>query len=336
MNDPNRKIDVNISSVSGDNNYMKISSTDILLLQLLSLKAELLRKKTEVNQAKSRQAAQPFVPKSFERVNNDKDKPNVDTKPGPRANRVELEDNEQLQRSRMILESKAKFYDRMAESGGGCILNSDDNCLVMFNAKKQATRVESSSSEEESDTENDRGATELAEEDWVEYTDSLGRTRKCLRTDLKFFKKRDESLAKEFGDQVKEKVCLRGKLFSLNLSSPILFPLFQPATPDANPVDKFDNSTESESEDELLKTGRQIQQMRDHWDRQEEDNKDKEFVHYQDVLFDGESPFSLPTIPAQLMICLILFRGAYTRRWILPVLHGRRGEDKATEGVGRA
>lgn len=212
MNDPNRKIDVNISSVSADHYHMKISSTDTRLLQLLSLKAELLRKQTEVNQAKSRQAAQPFVPKSFERVNNVKDKPNVESKSGPRTNRVELEDSEQLERSRKILEAKSKFYDRMAASGGA--VNTDDNCLVMFNAKKQATRVESSSSEE-SDSENEKGAPELGEEDWVEYTDSLGRTRKCLRTDLEFFKKRDETLAKEFGDQVKEKVrCGWGNVYT--------------------------------------------------------------------------------------------------------------------------
>lgn len=48
------------------------------------------------------------------------------------------------------------------------------------------------------------------------------------------------------------------------------------------------NKSDSESEDELLKTGRQIQQMRDQWEQQESENKDKEFVHYQDVLFDGE------------------------------------------------
>lgn len=73
-------------------------------------------------------------------------------------------------------------------------------------------------------------------------------------------------------------------------------PLFQPPTIEASQVDDADNadsSVESESEDELLKTGRQIQQMRDHWDRQEEENKDKEFVHYQDVLFDGEFQRSL-------------------------------------------
>lgn len=229
----------------------------------MSLKAELLRKQNEVNQAKSRQAANPFVPRSFE-----KPKPLPESKPASSSikNAIELEDNEQLDRSRKILEAKSKFYDRMTASGGA--VNTDDNCLVMFNAKKQAEKVAVSSSEE-SDSDDDKYDDEESE-DWVEYTDSLGRTRKCLRSDLEFFKKRDETLARDFGDRKEEKVD----------SSP-------PRSLNNDKPQAEDDQSDSESEDELLKTGRQIQQMRDQWEQQESENKDKEFVHYQDVLFDG-------------------------------------------------
>lgn len=229
----------------------------------MSLKAELLRKQNEVSKAKSRQAANPFVPRSFE-----KPKPVPVSKPTSSStkNAIELEDNEQLDRSRKILEAKSKFYDRMTASGGA--VNTDDTCLVMFNAKKQAEKVAVSSSED-SDSNDDQYDDE-GTEDWVEYTDSLGRTRKCLRSDLDFFKKRDETLARDFGDRKEEKVDL----------SPS-------RSPNNDNPQTEDFQSDSESEDELLKTGRQIQQMRDQWEKQESENKDKEFVHYQDVLFDG-------------------------------------------------
>lgn len=176
----------------------------------MSLKAELLRKKSEVSKAKSRQAANPFVPKSFEKVQN---APAIDTSSVSKGKSIELEDNEQLDRSRKILEAKSKFYDRMTASGGA--VNTDDTCLVLFNAKKQSEKVECSSSEgsdtDHNDSEDETGDKEV----WVEYTDSLGRTRKCLRSDLEFFKKRDETLAKDFGDRVEEKV--------LNITSRMIF-----------------------------------------------------------------------------------------------------------------
>lgn len=228
--------------------------------QLLSLKAELLRKQGEVNASKARQAAQPFVPRSFEKPANRNAKPAPEQ---PLITPIELEDNEQLERSRKILQAKSKFYDRMAASGGS--VNSDDTCLVMFNAKKQSEKIHSEGSSSDESEENNVGPEEESE-DWVEYTDSLGRTRKCLHADLEFFKKRDAALAKDFGDQVPE----------------------NPQTSIPTPAEELSSS--SESEDELLKTGRQIQQMREEWEKQEAENKDKEFVHYQDVLYDGGCP----------------------------------------------
>lgn len=239
--------------------------------QLLSLKAELLRKQTEVNQAKSRQANQPFVPKSFER------QPQPTAKGGTESHSVkqkviELEDNEQLEKSRRVLEAKSKFYDRMTAAGG--VVNSDDNCLVLFNAKKQTDKVqESSSDESDSDSEVIGPTAPTDDGDWVEYTDGLGRTRKCLRIDLEFFKKRDDTLMRELGeDKVPDSRKIEGE---------------DEKSEDVASEKGTDSGEESE-EDELLKAGRQIQQMREQWDMKEAENKDKEFVHYQDVLFDGK------------------------------------------------
>lgn len=232
-------------------------------MQLLSLKAELLRKQNEVSKAKSKQAAQPFIPKSFEKLN---PKPKPVSRHEAAASRraeTELEENEQLERSKRILEAKSKFYDRMTATGGS--LNSDDNCLVMFNVKKQTEKVQSSSSSsEESDTDEAAEVSKEFTEDWVEYVDSLGRTRRCLKSDLEFFKKRDEALSRDLGVDSEK------------------------ATQDDHTESvKPDSSSESESEDELLKTGRQVQAIREQWEKQEAENKDKEFMHYQDVLFNG-------------------------------------------------
>lgn len=51
--------------------------------------------------------------------------------------------------------------------------------------------------------------------------------------------------------------------------------------------DQVCSDGEESEEDELLKTGRKLQQMREQWDKQEDENKHKDFVHYQDVLFNG-------------------------------------------------
>lgn len=82
----------------------------------------------------------------------------------------------------------------MCATGGG--LNSEENCLVMFNHKKQSQQMRPlSSSDESSDDEPVNHEPDYSGDDWVEYTDCLGRTRKCLKEDVDFFKKKDLDLA---------------------------------------------------------------------------------------------------------------------------------------------
>lgn len=132
--------------------------------QLLSLKAELLRKQEEVSRAKTSTSIDDFVPKRVPKATEplhppssgakSKSKPSKSSASGSdgKGKVVELEDSAQLDRSKKVLLAKSKYYDRMMASGGA--LNSDENCLVMFNQKKQTDRVVSYrySSEEESDT----------------------------------------------------------------------------------------------------------------------------------------------------------------------------------------
>ncbi|XP_059619935.1 coiled-coil domain-containing protein 174 [Phlebotomus argentipes] len=256
MNDPNKKIDVNISS-------------------LLSLKAELLRKQQEVNVAKEQQSIATFVPKNFPKT----EKAAKSSKTERQTETTEVEDSEMMNKSKRILEAKSKFYDKMSASGG--FLNSDDNCLVMFNKKRQDEKVEkgqSSSSSDDDDGEQfdeEDFRSDDPQEDWVEYTDCLGRTRKCLRKDLEFFKKKDSSLAENLQDRLANReepkwiIDRRGEQEGKLLEE-----------------EAEKEEDEDEEEDDLLKTGRKLQQMREEWERKESENVRKEFVHYQDVLFD--------------------------------------------------
>lgn len=131
---------------------------------------------------------------------------------------TQIEDEQLLRKSQNVLQAKSKFYDRMMASGGS--LNSDDTCLVMFSEKKatnsepaaivedfEDNRSVPSSSSDESDYQygDDGDDDDLPEnERWVEYTDCLGRTRKCLKKDLEFFKKKDQDLSRDTASKVEE------------------------------------------------------------------------------------------------------------------------------------
>uniref|UniRef100_A0A6P4E002 Coiled-coil domain-containing protein 174 n=1 Tax=Drosophila rhopaloa TaxID=1041015 RepID=A0A6P4E002_DRORH len=269
MNDPNKAISVNLSS-------------------LLSLKAELLRKQHEVRLAKATKASatefRPSKSSADKEKSTDRGYKKVASNDDG-AKVYEAEDYAQLDKSRRVLEAKSKFYDRMTRSGGN--LNSDDNCLVMFNRKKQEAdqeqlpqrceprqRLSSSSSSSEED--------DGQEDDEVEYVDCLGRTRKCLRKELKEAQRRDRQLADSMPerlDQTKANWMIDTKGSREHDSThnsdndddgePIIGP----------------RPTESVFSDSLS-TMTKHDEQRLNWERKEQENVDKPDVHYQDVFFD--------------------------------------------------
>lgn len=195
------------------------------------------------------------------------------------------EDEEMLAKSRKILEAKAKLYEKMKNSGGS--LNSDDTCLVRFNQKKQDERPPVQSSSESDSDDGDRKAYSDDEDDkWTEYTDVLGRTRKCLKEDVDFFKRKDRDLAaaarnrsgqsEEANNSPTGRDMDRGGqtpwfIDTKGISSADL-PLFKPSTDDDT------LSTESKAT--------KIEEMRQQWEQKEQDNLQRDNIHYQDVLFD--------------------------------------------------
>ncbi|XP_005178306.1 coiled-coil domain-containing protein 174 [Musca domestica] len=296
MNDPNKVINVNLSS-------------------LLSLKAELLRKQAEVTKAKNQTATttttsspaasgQEYVSIKSQRPlpdNLDGDITTSHKRKDKKKRAKELEKSEEkavyehedsllLEKSQKILEAKAKFYERMTKSGGK--LNSDDNCLVMFNKKKQEEDVSGEggnnsktySSDESDDSSVDDDYSDHnddPEDDWVEYTDCLGRTRKCLKRDLEDAKRRDKELAASMPerlDQTKANwlIDTLGSKKSTSLNGDkaedddeIIGPL--------PPASVFGDGLSMMSKHEEQKAN---------WERKEQENLEKTDVHYQDVFFD--------------------------------------------------
>merc|ERR1719444_566860 len=81
------------------------------------------------------------------------------------------------QRSKSIMERKSKIYASLKEGKGRSEIAS--NFLVEFGKKS------------DSDSDSDDGRkkdydypADGEDDEWVEYTDSLGRTRTCMRKDL--------------------------------------------------------------------------------------------------------------------------------------------------------
>ncbi|XP_017113946.1 coiled-coil domain-containing protein 174 [Drosophila elegans] len=272
MNDPNKAISVNLSS-------------------LLSLKAELLRKQHEVRLAKATKAsATEFRPSKSSSDNKDKstDRGYKKVESSNDGTKVyEAEDQAQLDKSRRVLEAKSKFYDRMSRSGGN--LNSDDNCLVMFNRKKQEadqeqspqrcdSRQRLSSSSSSSSSAEDEGQ----DDDEVEFVDCLGRTRKCMRRDLKEAQRRDRQLADSMPerlDQTKANWMIDTK-GSREQGSAHNSDNDDDGEPIIGP-----RPTESVFSD-ALSTMTKHDEQRLNWERKEVENFDKPDVHYQDVFFD--------------------------------------------------
>uniref|UniRef100_A0A1B0G6U3 CCDC174 alpha/beta GRSR domain-containing protein n=1 Tax=Glossina morsitans morsitans TaxID=37546 RepID=A0A1B0G6U3_GLOMM len=275
MNDPNKVINVNLSS-------------------LLSLKVELLRKQAEVNKAKALQT-DDCKRKGVEKVcdddgltqrrhNKTRVEKMINKKENPTV--IEHEDSALLEKSRKVLEAKAKFYERMNASGG--TLNSDDNCLVLFNKKKQEKDSKAHVDDQQSfgvldatssESEEDNDETVDSENEWVEYTDCLGRTRKCLRKDLESAKKQDADLAASIPERLDQ---TKANWMINTLAN-------ENATKDGDsdgdmstigplpPQSVFGDGCSMMSKHEEQKVN---------WERKEQENLEKKDVHYQDVFFD--------------------------------------------------
>lgn len=150
---------------------------------LVGLKAELLRKQTEVNEAKLKAESINVLPQ----LNKKRNKKVVveDVERNPKKS-IDAEDIIAHKKSKLMLEAKARLYERLQKSK-----NNNDKFLVDFKNK-----LDEPDEEFIDETINELHPIE-PEESWVEYQDCFGRTRKCLREDLPHMQKKDELIKRE-------------------------------------------------------------------------------------------------------------------------------------------
>ncbi|TRZ21904.1 hypothetical protein HGM15179_005193 [Zosterops borbonicus] len=183
---------------------------DVAASSLVDLKAELFRKQEEFKKEKLLKDAGVFAkPRTSNK------KPSIWTKQNTgvvnrAAKDVEQKAEEQdiLDKSRKKLEEKAKLYEKMTK-GDFPDEETEDLYLVDFTQKiidKQhevqelhqseaaGKTSERDTDEEETQPEADIPPPEDPDEEWVDYVDFLGRSRRCMKKDLASLLKMDQEL----------------------------------------------------------------------------------------------------------------------------------------------
>lgn len=112
----------------------------------------------------------------------------------------------------------------------------------------------------------------------VEYTDCLGRTRKCLRKDLIYLKKKDSQLSKTLDPD--------GKKIQNDIPKQVNVNEENNKTHDCR-EEMLDESQLAENS-ELFSSDMRKELLRQEWERQEQELMNKKNIHYQDVLFSGK------------------------------------------------
>ncbi|KAF5270394.1 hypothetical protein FQR65_LT05582 [Abscondita terminalis] len=249
-----------------------MSTYEISKSSLLSLKAEILRKQEELTKSK--------LTNEVKKVQNKKLKPlEVKNKGLEQRELNDLNEEEEnlLKKSRSALEAKARLYERLSRR-----VNFTDNeiernrmFLVRFDRKSRVSDLPPEDDEEvdfdrypepEEETyfSDEYEPPKNPEEEWVEYTDCLGRTRKCMRKDLEFVKTKDKELlaAVDKDENKAEQLSKTGSC-----------------------VRELNENKVTESS-ELLSSDMRRELLRQQWEKEEEELRQKSDVHYQDILFN--------------------------------------------------
>ncbi|XP_060622217.2 coiled-coil domain-containing protein 174 isoform X1 [Anolis sagrei] len=180
---------------------------DVTVASLVDLKAELYRKQEEFKREKLlKDAGAPVKSKSTSK------KPNIWTKQNKGvSDRAEkdaeqkIEEQQTLDKSRQKLEEKALLYEKMTK-GDFPDEETEDLYLVDFTQKiidkhrevqelcaNDAAR-KAAEKEEERLSEAEIPPPQDPTEEWVDYVDSLGRSRRCMKKDLPHLLQMDKEL----------------------------------------------------------------------------------------------------------------------------------------------
>uniref|UniRef100_A0A8C9DQA0 Coiled-coil domain containing 174 n=1 Tax=Prolemur simus TaxID=1328070 RepID=A0A8C9DQA0_PROSS len=182
---------------------------DVTASSLVDLKAELFRKQEEFKQEKLLKDAGVFgKPKTANK------KPSIWSKQNAGlSNRAEkdaeqkIEEQKTLDKAREKLEEKAKLYEKMT-NGDFIEEEIEDMYLVdftqkiidkrraaeAFGASRECRKAGDRDDDEEGLPEDDVPPPQDPSEEWVDYVDSLGRSRRCMRKDLPDLLEMDKNL----------------------------------------------------------------------------------------------------------------------------------------------
>ncbi|XP_022654847.1 coiled-coil domain-containing protein 174-like isoform X1 [Varroa destructor] len=255
---------------------------------IIDLKAELLRKRNQA-EAKSRQNAEKISENTVrkggfrveQRVPKEKKSKTKITDPPPLEDDIDSEEENALRESRRRLEEKAHRYEAMKSSA---IVDpwslyageqNDDATLVDFGAKVRLNILEASNQhqlekgrKEAVRDSDDADSSGDDDDEWTTFTDSLGRTRKCLKTELTIFLREDERLRKSL-----EKSHSNEAIGSI----PLPVPTGEGVDSEAGiKISKPMNAVEDLEKEKRLRQ----------WAQVEQENAAKERIHYRDVLFN--------------------------------------------------
>ncbi|KRT80803.1 hypothetical protein AMK59_5737, partial [Oryctes borbonicus] len=182
-----------------------------------------------------------------------------------------IEDDDLLKRSKSALEAKSLLYEKLSK--GGSNREEDAKYLVQF--RKKNNNLPPSDSEEEDfdrypeEEEENHFSDEYEpaknpDEEWVEYVDCLGRTRKCMKKDLPYLKERDSDLKSKVRNNDNEEDVQQKE---------------DKPSSSMKPEDFDENS-------ELLSNDMRTELLRRKWEQEEDELRKKTDIHYQDILFD--------------------------------------------------
>ncbi|KOB64457.1 Uncharacterized protein OBRU01_24240 [Operophtera brumata] len=166
-----------------------------------------------------------------------------------------------MERSLSGIKKLDSLYDHLADGVGSSQLAG--RFLVDFQTKKQGEVREAALAARHESSDDDVATVDDGDADgWTEFTDCLGRTRKCHKSDLEMYQKRDQELKRAtFKDQDSSVLEARSK--------------------------EVPEEEKKETPILVQTTNDYLQSLRDKWEEKEREmvGKDRD-IHYQDLLFD--------------------------------------------------
>ncbi|XP_064627208.1 coiled-coil domain-containing protein 174-like [Lineus longissimus] len=225
---------------------------------LIDLKAELYRKQEELKQEKLLKGNY-IKARPTEKKLNIWDKKNIGVLERAQKDlEAKAEEEDDLEKSRKALEAKSKLYEKLTDpqnlpdelEESPYLVDFEQKAIYDFHVKKR----ERESKEREEKEGSDPPPSNPGEE-WVDYLDSLGRTRRCMKKDLPKFMEMDRELGNEPGQ------CSSGGTSV-----------------------KFD----AKGMPDLLSSDMYRQMLREKWEKEEKEAMEKPTgpVHYENIRFD--------------------------------------------------